>query len=65
MEYPKEIKIKKKKSNNMIRSTERYKIKKRRPVKIECPVCHFLITIDSQARYNKTKIHQDHFKILL
>ncbi len=41
------------------------KIKERRTAKIECPVCHFLITKDSQARHNKSKIHQDNFNILL
>ncbi len=49
------------------REINKDKIKERRTLKIECPVCHFLITKDNQARHNKTKIHQDNlsFKILV
>lgn len=47
------------------RDINKDKIKERRTVKIECPVCHFLITKDSQARHNKSKIHQDNFKIFV
>ncbi len=67
-ESPEEIKMKKvekEQYDREYREINKEKIKERRTAKIECPVCHFLITKDSQARHNKSKIHQDNFNILL
>ncbi len=67
-EYPEEINNKKEEKqqyDTKYREFNKDKIKERRILKIECPICHFSITKDSQARHNKSTIHQLNLKISL
>jgi hypothetical protein len=64
-QYTAENKDEKQQYDTEYREINKEKIKERRTVKIECPICKFSITKDNQARHIRTTIHQFNLKISL
>ena len=67
-EYPEEIQNKKEEKQQYdaeYREINKDLIKERRTLRIECPICKFLITKDSQARHIRSDIHQFNLNLSL